>query len=94
MITWQSRLLAQLARYRRYPIEARRLHQQGTASVRIIIGGRGNVISARIEHSAGVPSLDAEALALIDRAQPLPPPPDATAQTTIELVVPLRFQLR
>jgi protein TonB len=38
--------------------------------------------------------LDAEALALVQRAQPLPPLPPEMEQATIELVVPLRFQLR
>jgi hypothetical protein len=42
---------------------------------------------------AGHVSLDREALALIERAQPLPPLPDEVPSSVIELVLPLRFQL-
>lgn len=69
-------------------------HQEGTPSARIVITHAGQVISVRLEHSSGVASLDEEAVALVKRAQPLPALPGDMTQATIELVVPLRFQLR
>jgi protein TonB len=68
--------------------------EEGTAAARIVIGRAGNVVSARLEQSSGSAALDSEALALIERAQPLPALPDDYAANTMELVVPLRFQLR
>jgi protein TonB len=54
----------------------------------------GKLLSARIEHSSGVRSLDQEALALPKRAQPLPKPPEDVKGDSIELVVPVEFFLR
>jgi protein TonB len=51
------------------------------------------VLSARIEKSSGVESLDQETLALIQRAQPLPKPPAEMPGNPIELVVPIEFSL-
>ena len=39
------------------------------------------------------PDLDAEASAMIERAQPLPPFPDSMTQDQLDLTVPVRFSL-
>ena len=53
----------------------------------------GRVLSSRIDRSSGRPLLDREALAMLDRAQPLPPPPDDVPGATLELVTPVEFFL-
>lgn len=93
-ITWQSALLGRLERFKRYPSEAQRKAQEGVVYVRMTLDRQGNVLTRSIETSSGVQSLDAEALALIDRAQPLPPPPPEIKGDTIELVVPIEFFLK
>jgi TonB family protein len=50
--------------------------------------------AAVVVRSSGHDDLDQEALAWIQRAQPLPRPPPEVATDPIELVVPLRFELR
>jgi periplasmic protein TonB len=91
--SWQGRLQAHLARFKQYPAEARTRRFEGTPVVRFTMTRTGKVLSYRLENGSGHELLDHEALALIERAQPLPPLPDEMPQATIELVLPVRFQL-
>lgn len=47
----------------------------GTAGVHFEIDASGRLVGAEIVHKSGVPSLDAEALAIVRKAAPFPPPP-------------------
>jgi periplasmic protein TonB len=92
-ITWQDRVLAHLEDHKRYPRDAQTRRQEGTASVRFVMDRRGDVLSVELRRSAGSPLLDAEAVALIRRAQPLPRPPDDVAGETLRLTVPIEFTI-
>ena len=91
--SWQGRLQAHLARFKRYPAEARMSQQEGTTLLRFTMTRDGRVLSFGLAASSGHAALDREALSLIERAQPLPSLPPEVPQGTIQLVVPLRFQL-
>jgi TonB family protein len=52
---------------------------------------KGNLLSSRIATSSGSPILDAEAVALVKRAAPFPPPPAEIADADLSFVVPIRF---
>jgi protein TonB len=88
---WQARLAAHLERRKRYPAEARRAREQGTAYVRFTIDTSGNVGSVSLSRSSGYPALDQEVLSLVRRASPVPAPPPGVART---IVVPIRFNMR
>jgi protein TonB len=92
--SWQIRLQAHLARFKGYPPEAQMRHQEGTSMLRFTMTRDGRVLSFGLANSSGHDLLDQEALSLMERAQPLPPLPPEVSQGTIQLVVPLRFQLR
>lgn len=92
--TWQGALLAHLERHRRYPYSAQRRRQEGVSYLRFSMNRQGAVVSAMLERTSGHEVLDAEVMALIERAQPLPPPPDEVAGDPIELIVPVEFFLR
>ncbi len=92
--TWQGLVLGHLERHKRYPRSAQLRRQQGVPQVRIVIDRSGKVLSARLEKSSGVESLDEETVALAERASPLPAPPPEMAQDRIELVVPVQFVMR
>ncbi len=92
--SWTSRLFAHLARHKRYPAEAQQRRQEGTTLVRVVMDRAGRVLSVRLEQGSGFPLLDAEAQALVQRAQPLPPLPDEVTAATVEIVVPLSFRVR
>ena len=87
-------IAAQLERYKRYPATAQRRGEQGVALVRFTLGRGGNVSDARIERSSGHPDLDAEVLALVHRAEPLPQIPADIAANTLDIQVPVAFALR
>jgi protein TonB len=89
---WKSQLVAALERQKRYPSEAR--GDQGTAQLAFNVDRRGNVHNARITRSSGSSVLDHEALALVQRAQPLPPPPPEVTGAQIPIVVPIRYNAR
>jgi protein TonB len=44
--------------------------------------------------SSGTSALDEEALALLRRAQPFPPPPPELSGSRVDLTVPIRFNLK
>ena len=92
--TWQGRLLAHLERRKRYPAEARARRLEGVAHVRFTMDRQGRVLSVVLERSAGHAALDREALALLQRAQPLPAPPPETPGERITLTVPVEFFIR
>lgn len=91
--TWQGQVLGQLQRLKHYPEAALFHHQQGVVWLRFAINREGRVLSASIDKSSGVDSLDAEALALVRRAQPLPRPPADVPGERLELVAPIEFHL-
>jgi len=82
---------AQLARHKRFPPEASARGSTGIASVTFTIDGQGNVITAQLAKSSGVPSLDAETESMVRRAAPFPPPPSGQDTT---FTVPVNFSLK
>jgi len=92
--TWQSVLLGHLEHHKRYPREARRKRQEAVVYVRITINRDGSVVDYRLTKPSPYSTLNQETLALIARAQPLPPPPPEVSGDTVEFVVPVEFFLR
>ncbi|MFT8885616.1 MAG: energy transducer TonB [Acetobacter papayae] len=92
-VTWQGALLAQLEKYKRYPADAMADHQEGVPTVTFSMDRKGHVLSVTLASSSGHPLLDQEAVALPQRAQPLPVPPDSVAGDPITLTVPVEFYI-
>lgn len=92
--TWQGELLGRLERVKRYPRAAEVRRREGVAVVGFALDRAGAVLETRLVRSSGDATLDAEALALPDRAQPLPPPPAHIVGSRVDVVVPVRFSLR
>jgi protein TonB len=88
-----GRLLAQLNRFKHYPPEARKAHIEGVVMLHFVMDEGGHVTRAEIAKSSGRPALDKEALALIERAQPLPALPADFPTRTLDAVVPIEFLL-
>ncbi|HEY5348231.1 MAG TPA: TonB family protein [Candidatus Lustribacter sp.] len=87
-------LLARLQRFKRYPSFAQFRRQEGVVYLRFTMDRHGKVVSASIDKSSGFDALDQETLALIHRAEPLPPPPPEVPGDPIQLVVPIQFFLK
>lgn len=94
-VNWNSDVLAHLARYKRYPREALRYRLQGVSHVRFKVTSAGNVIAAELLSSSGERILDREAMRLIARAQPLPPPPTELLRNgVVELIAPIAYDVK
>jgi periplasmic protein TonB len=92
--TWQGALLAHLEKHKRYPRAAQLRRQQGVSHVAFTIDRQGRVLVQRLHQGSGHDSLDQETLDLLQRAQPLPPPPVEIAGDRIDLLVPVQFFLK
>jgi periplasmic protein TonB len=87
---WERLLVAQLERHKRYPPQAR--GKVGEARLAFSIDRTGRVLASRIVHSSGSEALDQEALALVRRAAPFPPPPVGLPDDRLLFVVPVRYR--
>jgi periplasmic protein TonB len=92
--SWQSLLLKHLQEFKSYPLEARRRGEQGVVMLAFSIDRNGHVTSRRIVKGSGYAALDAEVMALVERAQPMPAFPPSMTETELSLTVPIRFSLR
>ncbi len=64
----------------------------GRATVTFTISRDGQVISARLASSSGKADLDAEAVAMVERASPMPSPPPELPGRTITLTIPITYR--
>lgn len=92
--SWKRMLIAHLGKHKRYPAQARSKRHEGEAAVRFRVNRAGAVVMAAMARSSGYPDLDAAALDLFKRAQPLPGFPSSMRAAEIELVAPINFRLR
>jgi periplasmic protein TonB len=92
--SWQSRLQKHLQQYKSYPTAARDRGEEGVAMLAFTMDRDGKVLSRQIVRSSGHPDLDLAALAMVERAQPLPAFPASMPQNQYSFTVPVRFSLR
>lgn len=92
--SYRDRLAAHLARYKQYPTASRAAREQGTAMLSFTVGRGGQVLGSRLARTSGFSALDAETMAMIRRAQPLPPFPSEITQSSLSFTVPVRFSLQ
>ena len=90
--TWRNSIAAILERNKRYPADAR--NDRGIAQVAFSLDRKGHVMSSRIVTTSGSSALDREALEMIKRSQPFPPPPAALTGQEVNLTVPVRFNMK
>jgi len=92
--SWQSLLLKHLQQFKSYPSGARARDEQGVTLLAFTIDRAGHVLARHIVTSSGHADLDAEVLALVERAQPMPAFPASMTEAQLDLTVPIRFSLR
>ena len=91
--SFESRVLAHINRFKQYPSSARKAHIEGVVMLHFVMDANGHVTLADIQKSSGWPVLDNEALAMIQRAQPLPALPADFPTRTLNAVVSIEFSL-
>src|SRR5207302_8687236 len=82
---WEKALVSHLNRFKRYPDLARARSSQGDVAVEFTIDRLGSLVASRVVRSSGSQVLDEEALAVLQRASPLPAPPAQVSGTTFDL---------
>jgi protein TonB len=92
-LSFESRVLAHINRFKQYPPSARKAHIEGVVMLHFVMDANGHVTAADIQKSSGRPVLDKEALAMIERAQPLPALPADFPTRTLNAVVSIEFSL-
>jgi protein TonB len=91
VVRWQRQLSDHIQKYQRYPAAARARGESGVAQVLYTIDRQGHLLRSSIWQSSGSAPLDQEALAMLARAQPMPPPPDDVTDAELTAVTPVRF---
>jgi protein TonB len=89
VLNWKSLLVAQIERHKQFSGTER-----GVAQVAFSVDRSGGVHHARVAGSSGSSVLDHDAIAWLERSQPLPPPPPEIAGVMIPITVPLRYNYR
>lgn len=86
-------VLAWLEKHKRYPRRSKLRNEQGVVMLRFIVSRDGSVSTSRITQSSGHKRLDKEAMSMIKRAQPLPAMPADMREASLNLVIPVKFEL-
>ena len=92
--SYRSMLVAHLQRFKRWPSGAEARGERGTAFVNFTVSRNGHVTGARLAKSSGFASLDQEAMAWMQRAQPLPSFPAEMREPSMNFSVPLNWAAR
>jgi len=91
---WQAQVLAHLEGFKRYPRAAQRRRSEGVSLVEYAVDRAGSVQWARLARSSGNTALDGEAVAAVQRASPLPAPPDEVHGDPVNITTPVEFFIR
>ncbi|CAI2416480.1 transport protein TonB [Serratia ficaria] len=93
-LSWESLVKGYLNNIKRYPSDARSRRRTGMPQVSFRVDAQGRVSAVTLLARSGTASLDREALAVVARAQPLPPPPaEMLRQGLVSVTMPIDFNL-
>lgn len=82
-----------ISKYKKYPRIAQQRGWQGEVIVELSLDGNGKLRSKQILQSSGYDSLDQQALEMVEKALPFPPPPEALRGSNFTIKVPIPFKL-
>lgn len=89
---WEKELVAYLDRHKRYPAD--RVQKTAEIVVGFDIDRMGHILASRIVTSSGDTAFDEAALAMLKRADPVPPPPPAVADESLSYTLPVFFRVK
>lgn len=91
--SYRAILVAHLQRFKQFPSGAGAA-DSGVVYVRFTVTRNGRVTSSGLSRSSGFPALDQAGIALLQRAQPLPPFPPEMRQASESFTAPLNYVRR
>lgn len=86
---WRLQMAGRIDRNKTFPADG--YCREGVVTVTFLIDRAGNLLSSEIAESSNSPAFDVEALAILKRAHPFPPPPEGVGGAFVSLSVPIRF---
>jgi protein TonB len=92
--SYRALLVAHLLRFKGWPAGAEARGETGKAIIAFTVTRNGRVSGARLTKSTGYASLDQEALAWIQRAQPMPSFPAEIREAAMSFTAPLSWERR
>jgi periplasmic protein TonB len=91
-VTWEKELVAHFDKFKRYPND--RAMQSAQVVVSFVLDRVGHIQSSQVVTGSGDPSFDAAAVAMLQRADPVPPPPPLVADQGLTFTLPVIFQVK
>jgi TonB family protein len=91
-VTWQKELVSYLDKHKRYPTE--RSQKAAEILVSFVLDRVGHVLSTSIVKGSGDSAFDEAALAMVHRADPVPPPPPVVADEGLNFTLPVIFRAK
>lgn len=91
-VTWQNELAAHFDKFKRYPAD--RVMQRAEVVVSFVLDRSGHLVSKRIVKGSGDASFDAAALDMLQRSDPVPPPPPLVADEGLTFSLPVIFHVK
>lgn len=90
-VTWQKELVAHLDKHKKYPAE--RSQQAAQIILAVTLDRMGRVVEASVNKSSGDEAFDRAALAMVQRASPVPAPPPLVADEGLNFTLPVNFRV-
>lgn len=91
-VTWQKELAAHFDKYKRYPAD--RAMQPAEVVINFVLDRMGHVMSSRVVKTLGDTAFDEAALAMLQRSDPVPPPPPLVADEGLTFTMPVIFHVK
>ena len=91
-VTWEKELAAHFNKYKRYPED--RPPKSAQVVVTFSLDRLGHVLSSHIAKGSGDAAFDAAALTMLQRANPVPPPPPLVADEGLSFTLPVIFNAK
>ncbi|WP_332766490.1 energy transducer TonB [Phenylobacterium sp.] len=93
-LNYAAQLRAWLEAHKTYPKRARMRREEGIVEVAFAVDRQGRLLTGDVVRSSGHASLDAEAMAMLDRSNPFPGAPHSVRGERIEVSTPVEFSLQ
>jgi periplasmic protein TonB len=91
-VTWEKELVAHFDKHKRYPVD--RTMQKAQVVVSFVLDRLGHVLSSHVVAGSGDASFDDAAIAMLQRSDPVPPPPPLVADQGLTFTLPVIFQVK
>lgn len=92
--SFASQIIALIGKEKRYPLRAQRLGLEDSVSVKIRVLRTGELASLALTSTSKYAMFDTEVLRMVKAAAPFPSAPPAMGQPSLEIEIPVQFQLR